>query len=55
MQPAMPASSNASNYPPQQTAGTIGSEWHESTPWKETTRPVGTGPQSTKNQPIASE
>ena len=38
--------------PPQWTAGTIGSEWHESTPSKETTRPARTSLQSTKNQPI---
>ena len=38
--PAMPASPIASNYPPQQTVGTIGSVWQESTPSKETTGPA---------------
>jgi len=36
----MPASPIASNYPPQQTVGTIGSVWQESTPSKETTGPA---------------
>jgi len=39
---------------PQQMVGAIGSEWHESTPSKETMRPAQTNPQSTKNQPITS-
>jgi len=34
--------------PPQRMVGTIGSEWHESTPLKETTRAAQTSLQSTK-------
>jgi len=40
------------NYPLNETMGTIRSEWHESTPSKETTRPAQTNLQSTKNWPI---
>jgi len=35
--------------PPQQTVGTIGTVWQESTPSKETTGPAHTNTQSTKN------
>jgi len=46
----MPASPIASNYPPQRTAGTIGSVWQESTPSKKTTGPAQTNTQSTKKR-----
>jgi len=38
---------------PQRMVGTIGSEWHESTPSKESMQPAQTSPQSTRNQPVA--
>jgi len=46
----MPASGFRKQVPPQGTVGAIGSEWQESAPSKETTRPAQTNPQSTKNQ-----